>query len=484
MGAIPGYRDLITQKRRQAAMARINKGKMHKKSIHALKVIQPAAAGIDLGSREHWVAGPPLKDNTPNVQRFGTATPELLRLADWLKEQGVKTLAMESTGVYWIPLFEILASRGFEVNLVNARQVSHVPGRKTDMLDCQWLQLLHACGLLRGSFRPSDDICRLRALIRERNTMVDQRSDWVRRMQKSLDQMNVCVHHAVSDITGATGMAIIRAIVNGERDPQTLARMRDRRCQKSEQQIAEELTGNWRLEHLFNLAQALKMYDQFCQTVTEYDAEILAYIKTLQPCMDDDQCAPPPPISASKTREIAKKGQAPMRQALYQLTGFDLTTIDGIGVDTAAVVISELGPDFSTFPDEGHFVAYLRLAPNLSISAGKKVPSKLKGTTTSRVATALRVAALALRNSKTALAAFYRRISRRKGASVAVFATARKLAQIIYRLICYGQAYIDIGAKAYENQFNSRRLRYFTQALKDMGYKVQPLSAEKACSAY
>jgi transposase len=463
-------------------MARNRKGKMSKKSVHALKVIRPDAAGIDLGSREHWVAGPPLEDDTPNVQRFGTTTPELLRLADWLKEQKVTTVAMESTGVYWIPLFEILASRSFEVNLVNARQISHVPGRKTDMLDCQWLQLLHACGLLRGSFRPSDDICRLRALIRERNTMVDQRSDWVRRMQKSLDQMNVCVHHAVSDITGATGMAIIRAIVKGERDARVLAKMRDRRCQKSEQQIADELTGNWRTEHLFNLRQALKMYDQFCQIVAEYDTEILAYIKTLQACTGDDHC-PPPPISPSKSREIAKKGQAPMREALYQLTGFDLTTIDGIGVDTAAVVVSELGPDFSAFVDEGHFVAYLRLAPNLSISAGKKVPSKIKGTTTSRVAASLRMAALALRNSKSALGAFYRRISRRKGASVAVFATARKLAQIIYRLVCYGQSYIDIGAKAYENRFNSRRLIHFTKALKDMGYKIEPLAAEEVCSA-
>ena len=463
-------------------MARIRKGKMHKKSIHSLKVIQPEAAGIDLGSRQHWVAGPPLKDNTPNVQSFGTTTPELLRLADWLKEQAVKTVAMESTGVYWIPLFEILDSRGFEVNLVNARQVSHVPGRKTDMLDCQWLQLLHACGLLRGSFRPSDDVCRLRALIRERNTMIEQRSDWIRRIQKSLDQMNVCVHHAVSDITGVTGMAIIRAIVAGERDPRALAKMRDRRCQKSEKQIAEELTGNWRPEHLFNLRQALNMYDQFCQTVTEYDTEILTYIKTLQPCIDEDQSAPPP-VPTSKTKNIAKKGQEPMRQALYQLTGFDLTTIDGIGVDTAAVVISELGPDFSAFADEGRFVAYLRLAPNLSISAGKKVPSKLKGTTTSRVATTLRMAALAVRNSKTALGAFYRRIARRKGASVAVFATARKLAQIIYRLVCYGQAYIDIGAKAYEAQFNNRRLKYFTKALKDMGYKVKPLAAAESIAA-
>jgi len=463
-------------------MARKNKGKKHKKPVRSLKTIQPDAAGIDLGSREHWVAGPPLKDDTPNVERFGTTTPELLRLANWLKEQGVKTVAMESTGVYWIPLFEILDSRGFEVILANARQVSHVPGRKTDMLDCQWLQLLHACGLLRGSFRPSDDICRLRALIRERNTMIDQRSDWVRRIQKSLDQMNVCVHHAVSDITGVTGMAMIRAIVNGERDPRTLAQMRDRRCQKSEEQIANELTGNWRAQHLFNLRQALKMYDQFCEVVAEYDAEILAYIKSLQPGVDDDGSLPPP-ASKSKARNIAKKAQEPMRQALYQLTGFDLTTIDGIGVDTAAEVISELGADFSSFPDEAHFVSYLRLAPNLSISAGKKVPSKLKGTTTSRVAAALRMSALAVRNSKTALGAFYRRISRRKGASVAVFATARKLAQIIYRLVCHGQAYINIGAKAYEAQFNNRRIKYYTKALKDLGYKVKPLAVAESLTA-
>ena len=194
------------------------KSKERKRMPRSLKTIQPNAAGIDLGSREHWVAGPPQENGIPNVQRFGTTTPELLRLADWLKEQGVETVAMESTGVYWIPLFEILDNRGFEVLLANARQISHVPGRKTDMLDCQWLQLLHSCGLLRGSFRPCDEICRLRALIRERNTMVEQRADWVRRMQKCLDQMNVCVHHAVSDITGVTGMAIIRAIVDGERD--------------------------------------------------------------------------------------------------------------------------------------------------------------------------------------------------------------------------------------------------------------------------
>lgn len=458
------------------------KVKSPKRSLRSLEPIQPNAAGIDLGSREHWVAAPPHEDNSPNVERFGTTTPELLSLAEWLKEQKVKTVAMESTGVYWIPLFEILDSRGFEVILANARQVSHVPGRKTDMLDCQWLQLLHTCGLLRGSFRPADNICHLRALMRERNTMVEQRSDWIRRMQKSLDQMNISVHHAVSDITGVTGMAIIRAIVNGERDPHVLANMRDRRCRKSKKQIADELTGNWRYEHLFNLHQALKMYDQFCSVVAEYDAEILTYIKSLQPTIGNDVSAPPL-ASKSKARNIAKKGQEPMRQALYQYTGFDMTTIDGIGVDTASVVLSEIGTDLSMFPNEGHFTSYLRLAPNLSISAGKRVPNKSKATTCTRVAAALRNAALSLKNSKTALGAYYRRISRRKGASVAVFATARKLAQTIYRLICYGQAYVDVGAKAYEERFNQRRLRFFSKSLNEMGYKVEPLTTQEAVLA-
>jgi transposase len=458
------------------------KSKGKKRSSRSLKIIQANAAGIDLGSREHWVCVPPLEDGTPNVERFGTTTPELYRLADWLKAQGVGTVAMESTGVYWIPLYEILDSRGLEVLLVNARHMVNVPGRKTDMLDCQWIQLLHSCGLLRGSFRPSDDICRLRALIRERNTMVEQRSDWIRRMQKSLDQMNVCVHHAVSDISGATGMAIIRSIVEGERDPHALARLRDPRCRKSEGQIAEELTGNWRFDHLFNLRQALKMYDQICAVITEYDSEILTYITTLQPA-DKAATAVPNHHSKSKARNLAKRGQEPLRQAIYSFAGFDLTAVDGIGVDTASVIVSELGLDFSGFPDERHFVSYLRLAPNISISAGKKVPNKSKATTCTRVSNSLRMAASTLRNSKTALGGFYRRMAWRKGASVAVFATARKLAQIIYRLVCYGQAYVDAGQEAYENRFNQRRLNVYTKALNAMGFDVQPFTAQEALPA-
>jgi len=271
-----------------------NNSKRRKPMAQTLKNIQPNAAGIDLGSKEHWVAVPPKANGESNVKCFGTTTPELCRLADWLQEQRVETVAMESTGVYWIPLFEILDNRGFQVVLANARQISNVPGRKTDVLDCQWIQLLHACGLLRGSFRPSDDICRLRALIRERNTMVEERSDWIRRMQKYLDQMNVRVHRAVSDITGVTGMAIIRAIIAGERNPQALAQLRDARCRKSEQEIAEELTGNWRAEHLFNLSQALKMYDQLSDVIGSYDKEVLSCLSDLQPEDFNDTAAPPP----------------------------------------------------------------------------------------------------------------------------------------------------------------------------------------------
>jgi transposase len=451
-------------------------GKGRKGQPHSLNTIEPNAAGIDLGSREHCVAGPPLPDGSPNVKHFGTTTRELLRLAGWLEQQKIATVAMESTGVYWIPLFEILDSRGFDVQLVNARQIAHVPGRKTDMIDCQWIQLLHACGLLRGSFRPGDDICRLRALIRERNTIVGQRSDWVRRMQKCLDLMNVCVHHAVSDITGLTGMAIIRAIVSGERDPRALASLRDCRCQKSEGRIAEELTGNWRPEHLFNLEQALKVYDQLCGVITDYDAEILRQVNSLQPPESKDSSVPPP-ASRAKANKFSRLGQEPMRQALYRMSGFDLTTIDGVGVDTSAVIMSELGPDLSAFPDEGHFISYLRLAPNISISAGKKVPGKFRAVTSSRVCNALRMAATSLRNSKTALGAYYRRISIRKGKSVAVFATARKLARLVYRLIRYGHAYVDTGSEVYEARFNRRRLASYAKALKEMGYKIEPLAA-------
>ncbi|MCK5805607.1 MAG: IS110 family transposase [Lentisphaeria bacterium] len=447
------------------------KKRARRKPKQGLRVIRSQVAGIDLGSREHYVSCPPTPEGEANVRHFGTTTPELLKLADWLKEEQVESVAMESTGVYWIPIYEILESRGFEVLLVNARALSCVPGRKTDMLDSQWIQMLHSCGLLKGSFRPGDDICALRSLVREKTTLDSRRADWLRRIQKSLDQMNVCVHHAVSDISGVTGMKIIRAIVDGERAPKTLAKFRDKRCRKSVAQIAEELTGNWRPEHLFSLKQALRMYDHACVGIAEYEDEIQRVLAKLQP-PENKSIDVPEVKSKTKRHNFRARGQEPIREALFRLSGCDLTAIDGIGVSTAEAILSELGTDLSCFPSEKHFVSFLKLAPKLSISGGKPVPSKRGGSTTTRLGATFRMAGLTLRNSKTALGSEYRRISRRKGASVAVFAMARKLAILVYRLLRHGQAYLDEGMQAYEERFKAARLRTCKQIAKEFGYTL------------
>ena len=451
----------------------VTKGKLNNErpARQGLRIIRINVAGIDLGSREHYVCCPPTAAGEINVQHFGTTTTELYRLADWMKEQNVESVAMESTSVYWIPIYEILESRGFEVLLVNARALSSVPGRKTDMLDCQWIQMLHSCGLLRGSFRPSDDICALRSLVREKTTMEEQRADWLRRIQKSLDQMNIRVHHAVSDISGTTGMAIIRAIVEGERDPVKLAKLRDPRCHKSEKQITEELTGNWRAEHLFTLKQALQMYDHICSGIAEYETEIQSILVALQP-PENRELDVPETASKTKAKNFRQRGQEPTREALFRLTGADLTAIDGIGVGTAMNILSEIGTDLSCFPSEKHFASYLKLAPKLAISGGKPIPCKRTGSTTTRLGATFRMSALTLRNSNTALGAEYRRIARRKGASVAVFVLARRLAILVYRLLRYGQTYVDEGVQAYEAKFKAARLRTCKQIAKELGITI------------
>lgn len=464
--AIPGYR-AITAK--GSAMSK----KKSRKTAPGLRVIQSDVAGIDLGSREHYVCCPLQKDGDRNVQAFKTTTPELMRLADWLKEEGVRSVAMESTGVYWIPLYELLEARGVEVVLANSKMLSRVPGRKTDMLDCQWIQRLHSCGLLKGAFRPNESICSWRTLVREKNMMESERADWIRRIQKSLDQMNIQVHHAVSDITGQTGMSIIRAIVAGERNPMKLAQFRDPRCKKSEEKIAEHLTGSWREEHLFVLKQNLGMYDHMCTRLGEYQVEILKVLESLQPSEFKEEPAPEVRNKAKK-KNIRKRGQEPMRIGLYFFSGVDLTSIDGIGAGTAETVLSEMGRDLLTFPSEKHFAAYVNLAPKLAISGGKTVRKKPRGSGPNRIGTALRMAAVSLRNSKTALGAEYRRIARRKGAGVAVFAMARKLAILIYRMLRWGQAYVDEGCDAYEKRFQTARLKSCQAMAKSLGYKMLP----------
>ena len=446
-------------------------------SWFGLRVIREKVAGIDLGARQHWVCRPGEKGQAPEVQTFGTTTPELEKLVEWLEAEGIESVAMESTGVYWIPLYELLESRGIEAVLVNARQLSHVPGRKTDMLDCQWLQLLHTCGLLKGSFRPDESICQFRALLRERANMAMESARYVQRMQKALDQMNIQVHRAVADLTGKTGMGMVRAIVAGERDPDRLATFRDKRCRKSQEQMAGYLTGHWRPEHLFNLEMALRLYDEIQKVLCAYDERVLSLLEAMQvpELAGQEVRLHPNPV---KEKALRRRGEQTLRTALWRVAEIDLTRIDGISAATAQLVLSEVGMDLEAFPTEKHFVSWLRLSPKRAFSGGKPLSKRYRGTGSTRVAAILRMAALSLSKSASALGAHFRRIARRKGGSTAIFATARKLAVYIYRMLRFGQDYIDEGAQAYEDRFQTTRLKSIASIAKQMGYQLIPLEAQ------
>jgi len=437
----------------------------------AIVVNRPQVAGVDIGSREHWVCGPASVDGAANVRVFGCTTPQLNELVDWLESQKVESVAMESTSVYWIPLFELLEARGIEAVLVDARQMHNVPGRKTDMNDCQWIQLLHSCGLLRASFRPSAAICKLRALQRQLSNLVVEKAKFVQWMQKALDQMNVLVHRAVSDVTGKTGMGIVRAIVAGERDPKKLAKLRDPRCRKSPKEIIAFLTGTWHEEHIFNLGSALQMYDMIDGQIRGYEARILQEFEALQPPERRDAPVPSHP-SATKERAIAKRGEQPLRATLWRVAGTDLTRIDGLGAPAARTILTEIGLDLTRFPTEKHFVSWLRLSPRSPISGGKPIRKRKNGLGATRVANVLRMAAAALSRSKSALGAAYRRVARRKTGAVAVKATARKLAQLVYRVLRYGHTYVDLGEARYEARFHEQRLKGLKSTAQAMGYEL------------
>lgn len=442
-------------------------------SRSSLQAIRPMVAGVDIGSTEHYVCGPMLEDGSRQVRSFGATTGELETLVQWLIEQGVQSVAMESTSVYWIPLYELLEARGIEAVLVDARQLRNVPSRKSDVLDCQWIQTLHSHGLLRGSFRPGEAIVRLRALQRHQANLVAQRTRIVQWMQKSLDQMNVQVHRAVTDLTGDTGMAIVRAIVAGERDPMRLAEHRDYRCKKSQAQIAEHLRGTWREEHVFNLASSLALFDAVEQQIRGCDQRLEQDLAALQPPERCEQPVPRHP-KPSKEKALRTRGEQPMRTTLWRFSGVDLTRIDGISTQAARVVLTEVGTNLSAFPSEKHFVSWLRLCPPTVISGGKPLNKKKgrNGLGAGRVANVLRMAATTLQRTSTALGAMYRRIARGKNGAVACIAVARKLAQLLYRLLRHGQEYVDIGEEAYEAQFTARRLAGLHDAAKSLGFEL------------
>ncbi len=446
--------------------------------IEGLPVVRHRVAGIDLGSTRHWVCAPRADGMGREVTSFGGTTPELIRMAKWLQERHVESVAMESTGVYWIAPHEVLEEQGFEVLLVDTRQLARVPGhnKKTDPTDCEWIQRLHSCGLIAGSFRPKEDVCMLRTLVRDKANLVAESGDWVRRMQKSLDQMNVRVHRAVSELEGITGMAIVRAIVDGERDPQKLAELRDHRCKQSKEEIAEQLSGHWREDHLFSLRQSLKMYDAIQDRIAAYNQEILRKLAEMGKNASGGG-AVPPVKNPQKARAIKKRGEEAMRQALYRMSGVDLTQIDAIGVETIQVVLSEYGPDLSRFPTENQFVSHITLAPRVLKSGGKPLKKKKRNSASSRVAAALRMAALSLRRSTTALGAYYRNIARRIGGDVAVFATARKLGVLIYRLLRWGQHYVDEGEAAFEKRYQEARMKSLVAKAKALGYQLIPTTA-------
>jgi transposase len=430
--------------------------------------INPNAAGIDCGAEMHYVAVPPDRDATA-VRSFPTFTTDLHRLADWLEACGVTTVAMESTGVYWIPLYEILEARGLEVLLVNARHVKNVPGRKTDVLDCQWLQELHSVGLLRGSFRPSAAIAALRAYLRHRETLVQSAATHVQRMQKALREMNLQLGVVLSDISGTTGLRIIRDIVGGQRDPQALAQHRDHRCHATESEIVAALTGHYRAEHVFVLQQNLELFDAYQRQLAGCDAAIEAYLHTLTADAKPPDAPLPDPRTRRKPRDNAPRFD--LRRPLHQLTGVDLTRIDAIGPYTALRLLAEIGTDMHRWRTEKHFTAWLTLAPRNKISGGRLLSAKTQPSA-NRAAGILRMAAMSLGRTDTALGAFYRRLAYRVGKAKAITATARKLAILVYRTLKEGLLYHDPGAAAYEAQHRLRVLRRLRQRAAAMGFSL------------
>jgi len=435
-----------------------------------LQVVHPKAAGIDVGNEEHWVAVPPNLDPEP-VRSFGCFTKDLQEMADWLVRCGIETVAMQSTGVYWIALYDILAERGIRVFVVNAQDTKNLPGRKTDIQECQWLWKLHAYGLLRNSFRPEEEILVMRTYWRQRQQHIGDASRCIQHMQKALTQMNVQLANVISDISGTTGQAILGAIVAGERDPHKLAELRDPRIKASEARVAKSLEGNWRSELVFVLRQELESYQTFQTKIAECDQQLHRHYKSMEAKADPKQL---PQIPRDKRAHGNIPAGFDLRAELYRATGVDLTAIDGINVLTAQTLIAEVGYDMSRFATEAHFVSYLDLSPRNKISGGKVV-GREKRKTKNRAGLALRLAAGTLLESDTYLGAQYRRLRTKLGAPKARKAMANKLARIAYRMLKYGEKYVEKGKELYEQKYRQLQIRMLTKRATELGLQlVQP----------
>jgi transposase len=436
------------------------------KSSGQLSMINEHAAGLDVGSTFHVVAVRSDQDDEP-VRTFRSFSGDLHAMAAWLKSVGIKTVAMESTGVYWIPVFEILEADGFEVLLVNARDVKNVPGRKTDVNDAQWLQQLHQHGLLRGSFRPREGVACLRGYLRHRQGLVEYAASHIQHMQKALMQMNVQLHHVVSDITGLTGLKIIRAIVAGNRAPEELAKHRDARCAASEETIRRALTGNYRPEHVFALKQALELWDVYQAKIAECDVAIEAALKSL----NDNRPPPETTLPGRRKPKVKHEPNFDVRTALYRMLGVDLSQVDGFAPYTVLRLVGECGDDMTKWPTEKHFTSWLSLAPGNKISGGRVLSSRTRRSS-NRTAALLRLVAVSVGKTQTALGAFYRRLGARIGKAKAVTATARKLAILFYRALRFGMTYADPGAKYYEERYKRRVIDNLARRARSLGFQL------------
>lgn len=436
-----------------------------------LPIVNARAAGIDIGARIQVVAVPPELSEDP-VRTFASFTADIERMANWLTAIGITTVAMESTGVYWVPVYEILEEHGLTVLLANARDCKAVPGRKSDVNDAQWLQRLHACGLLRASFHPAPDIAALRTYMRIRGRHLEYAAAHMQHMQKALTLMNLQLHHVISDICGVTGLKIIRAIVAGERDPDVLASMRDVRCRESLQTIRAALEGNYQPEHVFALSQALALFDSYQDRIGDCDQQIENALKRL----NADRPEPRTPLCAARTR--TKQANAPrfdVRSMLHQLTGTDLTLIHGLGPSLALSLVAECGTDLSKWPTEKHFASWLCLSPGCKISGGKVLSAHTRKSS-SRLASQLRLAATNVGRTETALGAFYRRLAARVGKAKAVTATARKLAILFYRVMRFGMQYQDPGIDQYEQRYRERVVKQLERRAARFGFSLQPVA--------
>ena len=434
----------------------------------ALEVVHPEAAGIDIGGSEHWVAISPERDQEP-VRRFDCFTADVEQMADWLVERGVRSVVMQSTGVYWMPVFEILQQHGMEVYLVNARHTKNLPGRKSDIAECQWLLKLHTFGLLNNSFQPSDEIRTARTLWRHRGGLVAQASSTIQRMQKALIEMNIQLSNVLSDLSGVSGMTIVQAILDGERDAWKLAALADPQVKASKALIAKSLEGNWRPELVFVLRQEVEMYRTCQDKIAACDGQLKQHLEAMAPKVDLEDKPLGPRPKGKRARGNAPKFD--LRTELYRLTGVDWTQVDGIDVQVAQSVIVETGVDLHAFPSEKHFANWLGLCPTNETSGGK-VLNRRTPKVVNRAKVAFRQAASTLLRSQSYLGAQYRRLRTRLGAPKAITAMARKLSCLFYRLLKHGQQYVDKGVEFYEARHRQQMIRSVIQRAHQLGLHV------------